>query len=200
MSSFFAHSFIAVSIYGNKTDKIRNRVLNLCWLIWLIIIASFPDLDYVIPLLHFSANNGLRITHSIIFSSIPAIATFITLWVFKIRKSRLIISTLPAILAGLSHLILDLLVGVTPIPLLFPFSEYQFKLPFGILPSEGKIDFSNYYFYRNLFLELGILLPLLLALYLLRRSRINLLLKTGLLLLLFLCSGYFMHQCYLLPR
>jgi inner membrane protein len=200
MSSFFAHSFIAVTIYGNKTDKISNQFLNLCWLIWLIIIASFPDLDYVIPSFHVSAKNGLRITHSIAFSLIPAIATLMIFWLLNIRKNRIIIDTLSAILAGCSHLILDLLVGVTPIPLLFPFSEYKFKLPFGILPSAGKIDFSNYYFYRNLFLELGIFLPLLLALYLLKRSRINLLLKTGLLLLLFLCSGYFMHQCYLLPR
>jgi inner membrane protein len=200
MSSFFAHSFIAVTIYRNKADKIGNKFLNLSWLIWLIIIASFPDLDYVIPFFHVSANNGLRVTHSITFSLIPAIATLIIFWLLKIRKNQLIIYVLSAIIAGCSHLILDLLVGVTPIPLLFPFSEHKFKLPLGILPSAGKIDFSNYYFYRNLFLELGIFLPLLLALYLLKRSRINLFLKIGLLLLLFLGSGYFMHQCYLLPR
>jgi inner membrane protein len=200
MSSFFAHSFIAVTIYRNKADKIGNKFLNLSWLIWLIIIASFPDLDYVIPFFHVSANNGLRVTHSITFSLIPAIATLIIFWLLKIRKNQLIIYVLSAIIAGCSHLILDLLVGVTPIPLLFPFSKHKFKLSFGILPSAGKIDLSNYFFYRNFFLELGIFLPLLLALYLLRQSRINLLLKTGLLLLLFLCSGYFMHQCYLLPR
>jgi inner membrane protein len=200
MSSFFAHSLIAVSIYGNQTDKIGNKFLNLGWLIWLIIIASFPDLDYVIPSFHVSANNGLRITHSIAFSLIPAIATLLIFWLLQISKNQIIIYTLSAILAGCSHLILDLLVGVTPVPLLFTFSEYKFKLPLGILPSAGKIDLGNYYFYRNLFLELGVFLPLILALYLLRRSRINLLLKTGLLLLLFSCSGYFMHRCYLLPR
>lgn len=64
------------------------------------------------------------------------------------------------ILAGLSHLLLDLLVGVTPLPLFWPLSNLTMRLPFGLLPSAGRIQLTNPYFYRNLLIELGILLPL----------------------------------------
>jgi len=59
----------------------------------------------------------------------------------------------------LAHLILDLLTGVSSLPLLWPFTGELFKLPFGILPSAGRIALTNRYFYRNLIIESGILLP-----------------------------------------
>ena len=170
MSSVFAHSLVAASIYNMRSRSasalprsrhIRNKLANFLWLSWLIVIASFPDLDYIIPLLHSSANQGLRITHSVIFSLIAPLITIGLLWQFKISKENLIVYSLQAFAAGLSHLILDLLVGVTPLPLLFPLNLHKFRLPFGILPSAGRIDFGNYYLYRNLYLEMGVLLPIL---------------------------------------
>ena len=62
--------------------------------------------------------------------------------------------------AGCSHLVLDLLVGVSPLPLLWPFLAQSFKLPFGILPSAGKLQLDNYFLFFNLFIELGVLVPL----------------------------------------
>ena len=59
----------------------------------------------------------------------------------------------------LAHLILDLLTGVSSLPLLWPFTGELFKLPFGILPSAGRIALTNRYFYRNLIIESDILLP-----------------------------------------
>lgn len=139
----------------------------------------------------------MRITHSIVFSLIPSVLIIVALLLLRIKNAVSYI--LPTILAGLSHLILDLLVGVTPLPLLFPFSYQQFNLPFGILPSAGKIALDNYYFYRNLYLEIGVLIPLFSCLYLLSK-KINLLLKTSLFILLFVCSSCFIYQSYLLSR
>lgn len=65
------------------------------------------------------------------------------------------------ILTAFSHLVLDLLVGVGALPLLYPLSFYRFKLPFGLLPSAGRINLANYYIYRNLLIEMRVLLPLL---------------------------------------
>jgi inner membrane protein len=64
------------------------------------------------------------------------------------------------VLAGLSHLGLDILVGVSYLPLFWPISMKIYKLPFGLLPSAVAVNFTNPYFYRNLFIELGIFVPL----------------------------------------
>src|SRR5262249_44580906 len=66
-----------------------------------------------------------------------------------------------AAMAGLSHLALDFPVGVTPLPLLWPLGDAAFVSPIGILPSAGRIRVLNYYFYRNLLIEVGVLAPIL---------------------------------------
>ncbi len=42
---------------------------------WLIALASAPDIDYLIPALNSSAHHGLGITHSIAFSLILPFCT-----------------------------------------------------------------------------------------------------------------------------
>ncbi len=106
------------------------------------------------------------------------------------------------ILAALSHLVLDLLVGVTPLPLLFPLSKIPFKLPWGILPSAGKIALNNYYFYRNLLLEMGVLLPIFILISLIntrdisnhRNRPVTKFFGQFSVIILLLCLGYFIHQ------
>jgi hypothetical protein len=68
--------------------------------------------------------------------------------------------SLCAVLGGLSHLALDFLVGVTPLPLLWPLGSTAFVSPVGILPSAGRIQLSNYYLYRNVLIEVGVLAPI----------------------------------------
>ncbi len=63
--------------------------------------------------------------------------------------------------AGLSHVLLDLLVGVTPAALVWPFSRATVRLAGGILPSAGRLSLGNPYLYRNLLIEAGVLLPIL---------------------------------------
>lgn len=168
MSSFIGHSVAAVTVYVATEFMIfpaarvkSNWVTGdrSLWLCWLIVVASIPDLDYLVKALNFINNQGLRITHSIFFSSIAPCFTIAALPIMKVNSSWQ--RSIQVILAGWSHLVLDLLVGVTPLPLLFPLIKIPFKLPFGILPSAGKISIDNYYFYRNLALEMGVLLPTL---------------------------------------
>ena len=64
------------------------------------------------------------------------------------------------LLASVSHPLLDLLVGAHGLPLLWPFTDRQVALPFGLLPSAGRLALDNYYLWRNLLIELGVLVPL----------------------------------------
>ena len=173
MSSFIGHTVAAITVYVatepvnfsmSISDRLkhfwRNKKQFLC-LSWLIVVASIPDLDYVVKAWQSSNNQGLRITHSVLFSLIVPSFTIAVLFLLKTKRRKLWLFSIQVVLAGLSHLLLDLLVGVTPLPLFFPVVNLPFKLPFGILPSAGKIDFNNYYFYRNLKLEMGVLLPVL---------------------------------------
>jgi len=130
------------------------------WGGWLIVIASAPDIDYLVPALNSRAHHGIRITHSVTFSLILPLCTAVILYLAGKRGRELMALSACASLAGLSHLVLDFLVGVTPRPLLWPLSAATFASPVGILPSAGKLHLSNYYFYRNLIIEVGVLAPL----------------------------------------
>lgn len=219
MSSFIGHSVMAITVYlateqlvfttaTTKPCKSLSRIEQWLWLSWLVVIASIPDLDYIIESWHSSNNSGLRITHSVLFSLIFPCLTVTALLLLNSRKIWQ--RSFQVILAGLSHLVLDLLVGVTPLPLWFPLLKIPIKLPFGILPSAGRIDPDNYYFYRNLGLEMGVLLPVLITVSLLgfKGNRIFLgqnsfwgkLIKLLLLVVMMLCMVYFIKQNLQLPR
>jgi inner membrane protein len=171
MSSFIGHSLTGFCIYVLE-KKPTSNFYKKCWLIWLIIIACFPDIDYLFPnlLIISSQQQIVRTTHSFAISLILPVITII----FLLTRQNSHINTLSirsrqAIIAGLSHLILDFLVAVMPLPLLYPFSVETFKSYIGILPSAGKISLTNYFFYRNLFIEQGILVPLFCSVYLIIR-------------------------------
>jgi membrane-bound metal-dependent hydrolase YbcI (DUF457 family) len=160
MSSFLGHSLAAYSLFSldqRKWPSTRGRAM---WLGWLLVLASAPDIDYLIPTLGSPAHQGSRITHSIAFSLILPLSTVGVLYLVKGLKSKRRLLSMCAVLAGLSHLVLDLLVGVTPLPLLWPLSSTAFSSPVGILPSAGRIQLSNYYLYRNVLIEVGVLVPI----------------------------------------
>jgi len=206
MSSFIGHSLTALSIDALTGQPQRPPLPKGLWLLGLVIVASMPDLDYLIPALQSSAHHGLRITHSLGVSLFVPIVAIVTLFYIGIRGRQLQIASLQLILAGLSHLGLDLLVGVKPLPLLWPLSGHLFKLSFGILPSAGRIALSNYYFYRNFFIEMGVLVPLFWSLYCIQgklrdravgRFRMK---ETVAIAALLLCSLLFMCWAYSLSR
>jgi inner membrane protein len=54
MSSFLGHSLAGLTVYLTTTELQSNRQNisirhNLPWLMWLVSIASIPDIDYLIP-------------------------------------------------------------------------------------------------------------------------------------------------------
>lgn len=171
MSSFLGHTLAAAAIHGggssNGTD---DRPPPIAWFFWLVILASFPDLDYALATLRASQHDGVRITHSIAFATALPALTAIALAGLGIRGRRLAFMTIQAVAAGLSHLCLDLMVGVTPQAPLWPLVDHTIVLPRGVLPSAGRPSLSNIYFYRNLAIEIGVLLPLFGILRLRRRK------------------------------
>jgi len=161
MSSFLGHSLAAYSIASVKRQNPASLAGRLSWAVWLIALASAPDIDYLIPALSSSAHNGLRITHSIAFSLALPLCTGGALYMAGSPERQRMTLSICAALAGLSHLVLDFLVGVTPLPLLWPLSAAAFVSPIGVLPSAGRIQILNYYLYRNLLIEVGVLAPIL---------------------------------------
>jgi inner membrane protein len=168
MSSFIGHSLASLTIYLTTTEIQLNRQPqlvkhNLFWLMWLVVIASAPDIDYLIPnLILQDAGHRIRTTHSFIGVSLVPACTILALWLSGDRGRNFKLHAGQSILAGLSHLLLDLLTGVLPLALLYPYLKV-FRLPFGLLPSAGKIQLTNYLFYRNILIELGIFVPLLIS-------------------------------------
>ena len=161
MSSFLGHSLAAYSLASAAQYREGSSLQRFMWAGWLIVLASAPDIDYLIPALNSRAHHGLRITHSVAFSLALPVCTAAVLRLTGGGGRKLKSLSVCAGLAGLSHLILDFLVGVTPLPLLWPLSAASFAAPVGILPSAGRVQLSNYYFYRNLVIEMGVLAPTL---------------------------------------
>jgi inner membrane protein len=171
MSSFLGHSLagLTAAALDRKLQPQRQSRLwwqDLGWLLLLVTIACFPDIDYLIPALRVQqADRVLRITHSIIGVLLLPTCIMLLLWLSGSRGKSFRLKSYQLVLTGLTHLLFDLLTGVFPEPLLYPLSDRTFRLPFGLLPSAGKIQITNYLFYRNLFIELGVLMPLSLSLY-----------------------------------
>ena len=200
MSSFVGHSLAAFTIYSCHKPRRSKKWHRFFWLGWLTILGLVPDLDHFVPFLHQSAHHQMRITHSLTFALFLPIVTLAILVFCGVRGKTLKIRSLQVICAGLSNPILDLLVGVVGIPLFWPFSGQLFKLPFGLLPSAGALYLTNYYLYKNLLIELGVLMPLFYSIYLSfhhRPSFPNKILKIAGLLAI---SGGFMIWAFLLPR
>jgi inner membrane protein len=160
MSSFLGHSLAAYSLFSLDQRERTSTLWRAVWLAWLVVLACAPDIDYLVPALASPAHQGRRITHSIALSMALPLFSVSVLYLVKGLKSRRRLLSVCAVLAGLSHLALDFLVGVTPLPLLWPLDSAAFASPVGILPSAGRIQLSNYYLYRNVLIEVGILAPI----------------------------------------
>ena len=124
----------------------------------------------------------IRYTHSIGYVfMVGIVALFFRNFIFKRLLSSIPIYLL--FLAPFSHLVLDFLVGVYGNPYLYPLSESLFTSPLGVLPSSGGIDIYNYYFWRNMLIELAIFVPMFMLLtpqiraYVLKRKYLLLILS-----------------------
>jgi membrane-bound metal-dependent hydrolase YbcI (DUF457 family) len=167
MTTFFGHAATGAAIYlgtNRLTEPHARWALPL-----LVFLAVAPDFDYIFLWL-FNISPQPRISHSLSFCFIISSLTWAL--TIKLRHSVPRAPTLAIfILASVSHLALDLLVGVHSLPIFWPFTASEVILQIGILPSTiHVITFPNHYFWRNLFIECGVLLPFLAALIALFRA------------------------------
>lgn len=204
MSSFIGHSLMGWTIgvamrhlAEPAPESQRHRWL---WRSWLVIVALAPDMDYVVPWLHPGAHGGLRITHSLLSAALLPVLTLMYLGWTGVERSHLLRAGQQLTLASLSHIGLDLLVGVTLLPIVWPVSDHTFRLPFGILPSAGKPSLSNYYFYANLGIELGVLVPLIGSLLISKQRTLASRWRWISVSILLAIAVYFMNWAYGLSR
>lgn len=192
MSSFMAHGLCGLTVYASGRQP-TTRPKQLLWAGWLTFLALAPDIDYAFSALR---PGGLRLTHSFGFTLFLSFVTVGGLWLT--RPGQLKTAGWQPLAATLTHIFCDVLVGVHPLPLFWPLAAAEWVLPFGLLPSAGQINLQNFYFYRNLMIEMGIFLPLV-GLFL-KGAKI----KTkygwwGIILPLF-SAGFFMWWAFTLPR
>ena len=148
MSSLAAHGAMGWLAAGKGDRPILIRLAFAA-------AAVVPDVDYPLEWI-FGIRLHVRYTHSLAFCALVAL---VGIAVTRGRTGMPDRSLWRWVAASFSHLALDALVGVYPEPWLWPFSEVTYRLPFGILPSAGRLAWGNVYLYRNLAIEAGILLP-----------------------------------------
>lgn len=162
MSSFIGHSLVGLS--ASLLSKKNNSQK---WTFWLIFLAIIPDINYI-ALWILGTQTIFYFSHSVGFALILPVLSILF---FKYKKEKNLSGrALQLFIASFSHIILDLLVGVFPKPYLWPFYGKNLCLPFGILPNAGKLDWQNYYLYKNLLIELGILLPFIGIIYVIKNK------------------------------
>src|ERR1044072_8515447 len=104
MSSFLGHGLAAYSLFSLDRRKRTPMLWRAAWLAWLVVLASAPDIDYLVPALASPAHQGRRITHSIALSMVLPLFSVGVLYFVKGLKSRRRLLSICAVLAGLSHL------------------------------------------------------------------------------------------------
>jgi membrane-bound metal-dependent hydrolase YbcI (DUF457 family) len=165
MSSVLAHAAAGITAYlcSNTWADRRSR-----WALTpFVFLAICPDLDYV-AVWWFDYVPHPRFTHSLPFALIAAVAVHAAT-----RGSRT--ARFPAIwliAAAASHGMLDVLVGAHAVPLLWPLPA-EIQMPVGVLPSAGALKVGNYYLWRNLVIELGLMLSVYTAMVLLCRGAVR---------------------------
>lgn len=151
MSSIAGHAAAGLAVYlcCNRWTDVRARWAAVPF----VFLAVCPDFDYFAVWL-FGYDAQPRFTHSWLFGLVTA--AFIRLTTRGCSSARLPMSALLA--AAWSHPLLDVLVGAHGLPLLWPLA-LDVALPVGVLPSAGALRWNNVYLWRNLLIELGVLVP-----------------------------------------
>jgi len=151
MSSIAGHAAAGLTAYlcCNRWRNTQSRGTAALF----VALAIAPDVDYLaVWLFEYTANP--RFTHSLSF------ALALVLIIHRVR-SRCVTASVKfrwLLFAGTSHAFLDLLVGAHPVPLFWPIGE-GVTMPIGVLPSAGSLAPGNFYLWRNLLIELGVLSP-----------------------------------------
>ncbi|TXH66816.1 MAG: metal-dependent hydrolase [Lysobacteraceae bacterium] len=157
MSSFLGHAAVGAATYLARhrlNDRQALPALPVC-----VLVAICADFDYL-GIWWFGAHAAARFTHALPFACIIAVVVWMMMrslpWTSAARMPFV-----AWLIAAASHPLLDLAVGAHPLPLFWPFTDSGVSSPIGVLPSAGRLDIANVYLWRNLLLEIGVLLPIL---------------------------------------
>lgn len=159
MSSIFGHALMGAAIGDNADAKTKTEKIFLC--LFFVSLSICLDLDYL-PTWFFGLQMEPRYSHSIAGCVVVSLIGLLLKWgVF----THLLRSASLALIAAapLSHVLLDFFVGVHKNPILWPLSDGLYAFDYGILPSAGRLKVDNYYFWRNLTIEMGMLIPIAIA-------------------------------------
>lgn len=160
MSSFVGHTLVGVATcFALKppSHAAMRWVLPV-----MVLLAIVPDFDYgAYWFLHVSAEP--RVTHSLIFCSASAALAWGATAGLR-RRTWPGLGFWPYLVASISHLVLDFWVGAHGLPLFWPLTAAEIAAPIGLLPSAGALTLGNFYLWRNLAIECGVLIPILSAL------------------------------------
>lgn len=157
MSSIVGHMAAGTAAYL-ACNRFSDRRARLALPVF-VTLAICPDLDYLAIWL-LDAVPSPRFTHSILFGLAAAMIAWLCT---RSMRERAHLPMAALLAASLSHPLLDLLVGAHAVPLLWPLPEPDVSLPFGVLPSAGRLALGNVYLWRNLLIEMAVLLPALAA-------------------------------------
>jgi len=155
MSSIFGHALIGAALGDNVKAKSKAEKIFIC--LFFVVLSICPDLDYL-PTWFLGLEMEPRYSHSIAgLIAIGIIGLAFKKYIFsnQLRNASLVL----IFAAPASHVMMDFFVGVHRNPVLWPINSGLYAFEHGILPSAGKLDIGNYYFWRNLAIEFGILIP-----------------------------------------
>ena len=163
MSTLVAHVAAGTAIYFSYS---RLRSLHTWWALpCFVFLAIMPDFDYF-AIWIFGIKQEVRMTHTLVF----CLAAGTAAWLLTRHRHKDTIHSRPLCIAGfllapVSHLVLDFLVGAHGLPVLWPLQQGDLMSPMGVLP--GVIhtrNIANLNMWRNFILESMILLPVLVIL------------------------------------
>lgn len=163
MSSLIGHVAAGAAIYLSERS-LRDRHVR--WALpCFVLLAILPDFDYF-AIWFFGIKQSVRITHTVAFCLLAGWMTWrIARRILGDHAATPEIGKAGFILAPLSHLLLDFLVGAHSLPLLWPFPDPYLMSPMAVLPTAIHVyDLRNYYVWRNVILEAVILVPSLMFL------------------------------------
>lgn len=156
MSSFVGHALAGAVIHcsgGRSSGPPARWSLPL-----LVVLAVAPDLDYLLLWL-WGLDCDPRISHSLICCLLMSVVAWLSCLPLCTRGGMRPPGLLAMSLATCSHLLLDLAVGVHGLPILWPLPLAEMSFPLALLPSAGQLRLNNFYLWRNLLIEMGVLLP-----------------------------------------
>lgn len=161
MSTPLGHFAAGTAIYFSYS-RLRSR--HTMWALpCFVLLAMLPDADYL-TIWMFGIGQEPRVTHSLLFCVLAGTVA----WHLRRSLHTDTLTSRPLSFAGfllapLSHLALDFLVGTHTVPIFWPLPNGELMSPLALLPSVIHAhSLVNFKLWRNTILEFMVLLPMLL--------------------------------------